>query len=151
MCSWSFSLLVCSFCLTHSAGQSSHELQSRPEDSNSSIHEVIPLPQALRGETAFMSLRLHHWNTQPTLKTHMLNEHCTYAHWGKLGAVRKCPAWLPLLLRFKTLISPNNMTDLQPLKIRHVISKSDDPCTPDTRVRNKAVLLLYRWDPNIQI
>uniref|UniRef100_A0A7N5ZQQ9 Collagen, type XIV, alpha 1a n=1 Tax=Anabas testudineus TaxID=64144 RepID=A0A7N5ZQQ9_ANATE len=32
---------------------------SRPEDSNSNMHEVIPPPQALRGETGFMSLRLH--------------------------------------------------------------------------------------------
>lgn len=45
---------------THSQHQRSCEVQSRPEDSNSNIHEVIPLPRALRGETAFMRLRPHH-------------------------------------------------------------------------------------------
>lgn len=59
---------------THSQHQRSCEVQSRPEDSNSNIHEVIPLPRALRGETAFMRLHSHHENTQPTLKNHMLNE-----------------------------------------------------------------------------
>lgn len=45
---------------TRGEGRSSHVVQSKPEDSNSNIHEVIGPPRALRRETAFMRLRLHH-------------------------------------------------------------------------------------------
>lgn len=78
---------------THSQHQRSCEVQSRPEDSNSNIHEVIPLPRALRGETAFMRLHSHHENTQPTLKNHMLNEPAhthtpTHSHGEGFGKLR---------------------------------------------------------------
>lgn len=102
---------------THSQHQRSCEVQSRPEDSNSNIHEVIPLPRALRGETAFMRLHSHHENTQPTLKNHMLNEPAhthTHPHTHTEKALESSEH-LNLcqeVSRFRSLSLPNDIYDL---------------------------------------
>lgn len=102
---------------THSQHQRSCEVQSRPEDSNSNIHEVIPLPWALRGETAFMRLHSHHENTQPTLKNHMLNEPAhTHTH-PRTHTEKALESSEHLNLcqevsRFRSLSLPNDIYDL---------------------------------------
>lgn len=102
---------------THSQHQRSCEVQSRPGDSNSNIHEVIPLPRALRGETAFMRLHPHHENTQPTLKNHMLNEPAhthtpPHTHPEKALESSEHLNLCQEVSRFRSLSLPNDIYDL---------------------------------------
>lgn len=108
---WSFKQHACSPHFFSSGLLLTHiEAQSRSEDCNLSIHEIILQPQGLREEVFLCLYRwnMQHHTTEPlteiTLDTHRLSE----ANSGHVF-VRSCPAWLLSSLWFGLMILLNTV------------------------------------------